>query len=153
MRAVITIAIALLFATPYVALAQSTPDLLDVWLDKLRKAECHAITCELHFRHTDTNGLYSYACFQYQRKTFVAQSHKYHLIPRYPQADAQEQAAYEEEIETLIYDCDFQRKVARAMFENDPNAYRHWLHSVKGMYINGVWKPGIGCPPTSTTCQ
>lgn len=93
-------------------------DVLDLYIDRLAN-EFECVNCPDNFRHMDLNGKYSYSCLQFQENTFLLKSHDYKIYGS-------------------IYDCNFQKKLARAMFENDPSAWRHWRTSVER---------GLGMPP------
>ena len=99
---------------------------LDRYIERLVGYECAG--CPENYRRIDSNGEYSYSCLQFQWQTFKANVRKYHL------ADQAETG----ELMNLIYDCDFQKTVAKKMFENEPKAYFHWINSVNR---------GLGLPP------
>lgn len=102
-------------------------DALDSWLDRLEIFECEG--CAPDYKRLDDNGKYSYSCLQFQKQTFVQEVLEYDLLP---EAEAHE-------IENMIYDCEFQKKLAREMFLNDAKAWYHWKTSVKAR--------GLGMPP------
>lgn len=104
-------------------------DELDLYIDRLAN-EFECVNCPENFRHLDNNNEYSYSCLQFQEQTFIWKVKDYNLLP----------AAEDGEILNLIYDCDFQKKLARLMFENEPDAWKHWRTSVE--------KRGLGYPPT-----
>jgi len=107
--------------------SQETFDDLDVYIENLIRYECPG--CPDNFRIVDSNGHYSYSCLQFQEKTFVWKAKEYGILPE----------AEEQEIINLIYDCETQKRVARAMFENEPDAWKHW-------YTSTITK-GLGLPP------
>lgn len=94
--------------------------------DLADKYECP--NCPPNFRIIDSNNKYSYGCLQFQEATFVSEVARYGLLPEAEPA----------EVMNLIYDCDFQKKLAMLMFLNDPYAWMHWRTS--------VWR-GLGLPP------
>jgi len=65
---------------------------------------------EFNCKIIDSNNRYSYSCLQFQADTFVAMSDKY-------------------DIHGSIYDCDVQKKIARAMLMDNPNNWKHWYNS------------------------
>lgn len=107
------------------ALLARTP--LEEWIDKLEKFECEG--CISPYRRIDSNGLYSYGCFQFQEETFREQVRKYNLAPY---------ADYGE-IMNFIYDCDFQKRLTKIMLEDNYQNYLHWKTS--------VLIRGLGLPP------
>ena len=106
---------------------QPVKDSLDLYIDKLAD-EYECVDCPSNFRHLDKNNRYSYSCLQFQEATFIAKVKDYNLLP----------SAEEHEIFNLIYDCNFQKKLARLMFENEKYAWMHWRTSVER---------GLGYPP------
>lgn len=102
-------------------------DKLDRWIDRLASEyECQG--CPPRYRRIDSNGLYSYGCLQFQERTFVNAVKIYSLLP-----DAEPG-----EYLNQIYDCDFQKEVARAMLLHELDACYHWQTSVLR---------GAGAPP------
>lgn len=105
-----------------------TIDALDAYINRLaHDYEC--VGCGANYRRIDSNGKYSYSCLQFQEETFVDRVVRYKLLP-----DSERT-----EIMNWIYDCDFQKKVARKMFENEKDAWTHWRTSVK----RGLGKPPV----------
>ncbi len=102
-------------------------DALTAYINRLAD-EYECAGCGPNYRRLDSNGKYSYSCLQFQERTFVDRVKEYRLLPRAEAA----------EIMNWIYDCDFQKQVARKMFENEPNAWVHWRTSVER---------GLGMPP------
>lgn len=64
-----------------------------------------------NFRILDTNGKYSYSCFQFQEATF----HRYGNLYNLPHEN--------------IYSCKEQREIARKMIED--KLYSHWKNCMK----------------------
>ena len=109
-------------------LNQTQPkDSLDFYIDRLAEYECH--DCPDNFRRVDSNGYYSYSCLQFQKSTFLQEVKKYQL------ADRQSS----DTLDLMLYDCDFQKALARQMFLNDKNTYLHWKTS--------IITRGLGMPP------
>jgi len=107
---------------------QFKKDALDIYIDRLAKYECS--NCPDNYRRIDSNGYYSYSCLQFQKATFLQAVKKY----RFPEGQS---ADY---LDLMIYNCDFQKKLAREMFLNEPNAYLHWKTS--------IITRGLGLPPS-----
>lgn len=82
---------------------------LDAWIDRLIQYESNGDT---GLKFLDSNGKYSYSCLQFQESTFKSESARYN-------------------VEGQIMDCEVQKKIARAMIEDDWNNWRHWYTSVK----------------------
>lgn len=98
---------------------------LDLYLDKLVKYECHGPCLKNpRFRIIDSNGKYSYSCLQFQEATFFSMTKKYNI----------EIKAWDD-----IYNCDIQKKVAKAMWMDTKAATKvHWYHSI---VIRGLGLP------------
>lgn len=103
--------------TPTPEIVQETPDAMDIWLNKLAIKESEGKT---HIKILDHNNYYSYGCLQFQMGTFKSYVKKYGLLPE----------AEGKELENMVYDCDFQKLLARRMIEDNPNNWRHWYTSV-----------------------
>ena len=103
-------------------------DALDIYIDRLADYECR--DCLNNYRRIDSNGYYSYSCLQFQKATFLQ------AVKRYKLAEGQSA----DNLDLMIYSCDFQKKLAREMFLNDSNAYLHWKTS--------IITRGLGLPPT-----
>lgn len=103
-------------------------DELDLYIDKLADYEC--TNCPENFRIIDSNGKYSYGCLQFQESTFIAKVKDYNLLP----------SAEDGEIINLIYACDFQKRLAKLMFQNEKDTYKHWYTSVE---IRGLGRPPV----------
>jgi len=81
------------------------------WVDRLAKFESQNTPI---IKKLDKNGKYSYGCLQFQKRTFDSVSKRYKL-------------------EGNIYDCEFQRKLATKMIEEDPNNCKHWKAAVRAI--------------------
>lgn len=103
---------------------EATP--IDIWLDGLAwyESQNHA-----DIKHLDSNNRYSYGCLQFQMETFSSYIKRYGLLPN----------AEEGEYANWIYDCDFQRDLAKRMLAEDRNNWQHWYTSVEIR--------GLGLPP------
>ncbi len=89
---------------------------MDIWLDKLEKAEnCPSLGI------IDTNGLRSYGPLCFQERTFVNFSLRYNVFPN----------SEKNELPNLMSGRTEQRKLAKIMLEKDPTAWTHWINSVK----------------------
>jgi len=102
---------------PAAEVVQKTPDELDIWLEKLADKESEG---KPHLKVLDDNNYYSYGCLQFQMGTFKSYVKEYGLLPE----------AEDKELENMIYDCDFQKILARKMIEENPANWRHWYTSV-----------------------
>ena len=113
----------------YFPIEEVRKDMLDLWLDRLADFECQ--NCPDNFRHLDKNNLYSYGCLQFQKNTFYAEVRRYKLLPFTEDA----------ELMNWIYDCQFQKSLARYMIQAGgfASARSHWYTSV-------VLR-GLGYPP------
>lgn len=100
---------------------------LDLWLGKLATAESGN---RANIKVLDVNGRYSYGCLQFQMATFKSYSQRYGL------ADPATVTSWD----ALIYNCDFQKQVAKRMIQEKPGNWRHWGYT--------VLNKGIGFPPT-----
>lgn len=98
-------------------------DALDYWLDDL--AEYESTGLDDTKKHLDVNGKYSYDCLQFQMQTYVSQAKHFDMLPP---GDPEE----------TIKDCNLQKKIARAMIEEDYSAWRNWYTSV---IVRGLGKP------------
>jgi hypothetical protein len=107
---------------------QQAPDDLDAWVNKLA-AEFECVGCRPLYRRIDSNGKYSYGCLQFQERTFTDSVKRYGLLPE----------AEDQEILNQIYDCDFQKQVARQMLLHEVDGCMHWKTSVLR---------GAGAPPS-----
>lgn len=103
-----------------------SPDELDAWLRKLEFLES-----EGNERATilDVNGMHSFGCLQFQKRTFLEFGEKYGMLSEADRAN----------VDRRIYDCKLQRQIARRMVEDNPNGWEHWYTS--------VMKRGLGLPP------
>jgi len=109
-------------------LVVSTPSPLDVWLDRLAYQESHG---RENIKILDVNDQYSYGCLQFQEGTFRKYGMKYGLISE----DAS--------IESIIYDCGLQKKIAKFMLSEDYSNWRAWYTSSKTAIV--------GLPPRVAT--
>lgn len=100
------------------------PEPIDVWLEKLAYQESNH---RAHIKVLDVNGKYSYGCLQFQEGTFRHYGMKYGLISQ------------STPFESVIYDCDLQKKLAKLMLEDNYYNWQAWYTSVKKM--------GVGLPP------
>lgn len=101
-------------------------DSLDSWLDQLAELESHN---RGDLKILDHNNLYSYGCLQFQMPTFKEYVRKYDLLPN----------TEDSELENVIYDCSFQKTLARKMILDNPSNWQHWYLSVS--------EKGLGIPP------
>lgn len=92
-------------------------DALDVWLDRLAYIESEG---RERIKILDHNKRYSYGCLQFQMQTFKSYIKKYDLLEDGDSTDLNE----------LIYDCGFQKVLARLMIEDDYSNWRNWYTSV-----------------------
>lgn len=99
-------------------------DHMDEWLDRLVQMESNG---RADIKHLDVNGKYSYGCLQFQMATFV--SHYPLLGEPAP-----------EEYEKAIYDCDLQKRLAKAILKDKPAKWTFWFTSIR--------KKGLGLPPS-----
>ena len=104
--------------------AHQEPDELNLWIEKLIQLESEG---REDIKILDVNGWYSYSCLQYQMPTFESYGAKYGFFE-----DG-------EDISDLIYDCDLQKRLTRAILESEPEGWKLWYTSVK--------KRGLGLPP------
>lgn len=100
-------------------------DALDQWIDHLAQKESDGKT---NIKILDHNNRYSYGCLQFQMQTFKSYIRKYNLLP-----DTEDK-----ELENMIYDCAFQKTLAKAMIVDDYSNWRNWYTSVKS---------NLGLPP------
>lgn len=112
-------------------------DELAIWLTKLHKGENCPPTGLI-----DSNGLRSSSIFCYQNSTFIGFVKLYNLLP----------GAEDKEILNFIGDSDFQWKLTRIVFEDNPKNWRHWECTVLGKKSEkcaklGIKHDGIGLPP------
>ena len=97
--------------------SQNAPDAMDIWLQKLIHKESEG---REHIKILDHNNQYSYGCLQFQMATFRSYVRKYKLLSNTEDA----------ELENMIYDCEFQKTLARKMIEDDYSNWRNWYTSV-----------------------
>lgn len=109
--------------------SQASVDPLGRWLNKLASKESED---KAHIKILDHNNRYSYGCLQFQMATFKSYIRKYSLLTE----------AEDKELENMIYDCDFQKTLARTMIEDDYSNWRNW-------YTSATSK--IGLPPKPLT--
>lgn len=103
-------------------------DALDAWINELARFECEG--CGTRYRRLDSNNKYSYSCLQFQEATFREMVRLYD--PSLPH----------ELFGEIIYDCSYQKQLARAMFEDQGvKASRHWYTSI---YKRGLGEPPVG---------
>lgn len=99
---------------------------MDGYINKLAVYECRG--CPSDFSKIDTDGERVYSCLQFKKSTFTEQVIKFDLLPE----------AEESDIMNMIYDCDFQKYLAKLMLEENPEFIWRWATSVKR---------GLGLPP------
>lgn len=118
----------------YIAEEPIRHDALDQYIDTLaNEYECR--DCPELFKRLDSNNRYSYGCLQFQEATFISSVKRYKLLPQ----------AEDHEIMNFIYDCEFQKTVAREMFLSEKDAANHWFTSIyKG---HPPARPPLGAPP------
>ncbi len=103
---------------------------LDIYLTNLASFECP--NCGPNYKRVDSNKRFSYGCLQFQLQTFISMSQRYHIA-----------TSTESKIDIIshIYSCDYQKAIAKAMFEDDPVAASyHWYTT--------IYKKGLGLPKT-----
>mgnify|MGYP001568270099 CR=1 FL=1 len=116
---------AALYATPSIQQNQSP---LDRWIEKLIAFESNG---KKNIKILDHNGEHSFGCLQFQKETFEEFGMKYQLI------------AINDDTEKLIYNCELQKEIAKAMIKENYSNWRHWYTSVM------IKK--LGLPPTENT--
>ncbi len=116
-NSVATLATAITPNNQVIEITQPAPDVLDIWLDKLAAKESEGRS---HIKILDHNNRYSYGCLQFQMETFRSYTRKYDLLLN----------TEDSELENMIYDCDFQKTLARKMIEDDRSNWRNWYTSV-----------------------
>jgi len=100
------------------------PLAIDIWLAKLAFQESAG---KHDIKVLDVNGKYSYGCLQFQEGTFRKYGVKYGLItPSTP-------------VESKIYDCELQKKIAKLMLAEDYSNWRAWYTSSR--------TKSVGLPP------
>ena len=99
-------------------IANPDPDDLDQWLDKLAGLESNGRD---DIKILDVNNRYSYGCLQFQMRTFLEMGNRYNLLSDKAQADP----------ENAIYSCSLQKRIARAMIQDNARNWRYWYTSVK----------------------
>ena len=106
-------------------------DALDLWIDELAEYECTGCAKDPYkiIAVLDNNNKYSHGCLQFQEATWIGYVGQYDLMPH----------AEPHERMNRIYDCPFQKQVAKLMIEEDWNNWRHWRTSVE--------VKGLGYPP------
>jgi hypothetical protein len=87
------------------------------WLDRLSFAES---TNREWITHQDRDGRNYYGCLQFRESTFRFFVKKYNLAP-----DAEES-----EVMDLMFDCEFQKRVAGHMLRDNPENWKHWKFTV-----------------------
>jgi len=90
---------------------------LDAWIQDLILLESRG---DASLKYLDSNGKYSYSCLQFQEATFKSESKRYGITGD-------------------IMDCEVQKKIAKAMIQDNWKNWRHWYTSVKVR--------GLGYPP------
>lgn len=88
---------------------------LDQWIEELVMLESRGKT---NLKILDTNKKHSFGCLQFQKATFVEYGLKYKFF------DSADDAVEK------IYDCEFQKRLAKRMIEDDARNWRHWYTSV-----------------------
>lgn len=99
---------------------------IDAWIDSLIQLESRGND---RIKILDVNGRYSYGCLQFQMDTFWRYGTKYNILTN----------ADEDNLGTLIYNCDIQKTIAKAMIDENRSNWRHWYTSVT--------KKKLGPPP------
>ena len=97
-------------------------DTLDVWIDKLVQVESGG---RADIKILDSNNRYSYGCLQFQMETFRRNVRHFGLILN----------AEDGELENWIYDCPFQKALAKMMILEDPRAISNWQNSLPKIKI------------------
>lgn len=101
---------------------------LDLYLDNLEKFECP--NCGPRYKRVDSNRKYSYGCLQFQSATWRE------MVRRH---DPDSKGKTDTEIHSRIYECEYQKQIAGAMFkENIKKASFHWYTT--------IYKKGLGLP-------
>jgi hypothetical protein len=88
---------------------------LDLWLEKLVMKESQGRD---RIKILDVNGKYSYGCLQFQEGTFRNFGQKYGLV------------AAGVNLESVIYDCNLQKAIAKNMIQDDYFLWQSWYTSV-----------------------
>ena len=105
--------------------SHANPRNLESWINALAVAESGNRSWLIH---RDRNGQLYYGCLQFHERTFRAYARKFHLLPNMKRSEAM----------ALIYDCEFQKRLATLMIEDDPGNWRHW---------KGTVRKRVGLPP------
>jgi hypothetical protein len=92
---------------------------LQKWLERLAD---HESNDRADITVLDHNGRYSYGCLQFQMQTFRAYTKLHGLLP-----SATDDHVYLK----FIYNCDFQKKLARMMLADSYENWRHWSYTVR----------------------
>lgn len=101
---------------------------LALYLDELEKFECP--NCGPRYKRVDSNKKFSYGCLQFQSATWRE------MVRRH---DPDSKGKTDTEIHSRIYECEYQKKIAGAMFqENKVKASYHWYTT--------IYKKGLGLP-------
>ncbi len=111
-------------ATSQAVQREATP--LDSWIEDLIQLESRG---QEKLKILDVNGRYSYGCLQFQMNTFWNYGTKYGFL-----SDGDE-----DNLGILIYSCELQKEIAKAMIQERPGNWRHWYTSVA--------KKKLGRPP------
>ena len=90
---------------------------LGKWLDALSFAESGNREWIVH---RDLDGRLYYGCLQFREKTFRFFVQKYDLAPKVEGSETMD----------LIYDCEFQKRLAARMIRQNPANWKHWRNTV-----------------------
>ncbi|MDO8515708.1 MAG: hypothetical protein Q7S28_00460 [bacterium] len=104
-----------------------TPE-LDAWIEKLVLQESGG---KENIKIVDKNGYHSYGCLQFQKGTFIAYGTRYGLITE------------DDDINTLIYDCELQKLLAKLMIQDNYGNWRHWYTSSMTKKVGKPPKPVV----------
>jgi len=105
-------------ASPQLEYEPKATDVLGKWIERLVHQESSG---RADIKILDVNDRYSYGCLQFQEATFVSYSKRYFGTSNL----------------SKLYDCQYQKQLARRMLEEDINNWRHWYNSTRK----------IGLPP------
>lgn len=104
----------------------STPDKLDLWIEKLVDLESQG---RADIKVLDVNGRWSMGCLQYQQATWDS----------YKPLIAQILPPGETITEKTIYNCSVQKRLTKLILSENPKKWTMWYTSVK--------VKGLGLPP------
>ena len=107
--------------------APDTAQTLAQWIDTLAIAESGNRDW---VAHQDRDGGYNYGCLQFRERTFQHFVKKFNLAPN----------AKPDDLMNMIYDCEFQKRLALRMLRENPENWKHWKKTVRRIGL----PPGVG---------